>query len=210
MTKMTKFTLMAVVALLVVGFAVMQIGANWTDATHVNSNSFTSGNLVMDVSKTADGAGTESIDAVWTSPANWEPGGPIVVGTVYFKNRGSADVNIVSSSFALTGSDTLANNICVMEISDSTGTTSVADFAGAKAAGNTGCLTLKEISAYLANGYFSNGPGKSGIYVASGADGSLTMKLGFKSAAGNDTMLQTAGFTWTLTAEQVPDNPNIQ
>lgn len=209
---MTKFTLMAVVALLVVGFAIVQVGAYWTDVTQVKENSFTSGSLVMDVSKTAEGAGSEEISAVWASPANWEPGDDPVEGKVYFKNSGTADVNILWSGFNLTGSEVLADNICVMAISDSTGTTEVIkDFGAARKSGNTGCVTLKEIATYLGSGgYFSNGGSTSAIYVAHGTTGWLSMKLGFKSEAPNSTMNQQAGFNWTLTAQQVPVHSDIQ
>lgn len=195
------------VAIAVLTVGLISSGAFWTAPTHVNANTIVAGTFDIDVSDTLGGTGSDTVTGIFSAPPNWEPGDNPITGVVYFHNNGTADANIVYSGFTLSESDHLSEFICVIAISDSTGTTSLTDFAGAHPGGSDGnCLTLKEISAYLAAGYFSNGGNTHNIYIPAGGNAWISMTLGFKSAAPDSTQGDSLSFDWLLTAEQVPVN----
>lgn len=209
---MTKFALMAVVALLVVGFAVMQIGASWSVKTTVdNTNAFKSGKLDIGISNVAGYTGSEkTVSAVWQSPVTWAPGDEPVTGKLYLHNSGNIPVNIVWSGFAVSGDTILAQNICVTDVSDSKNTTHMSDFASFVDSA-AGCVTLNSIAGAFANGYFSDPNGvqnSTSVFIPVGETVEISMTLAFRAGAGNETMDKTVGFKWDLTAMQLPKNAN--
>jgi hypothetical protein len=123
-------------------------------------------------------------------------------------NGGNVAVNIVSSNFVLVpGSQPLADNVCLTGFNDSNGggapsndLLSLSGFVDPSA----GCVTLSKMAVAMGSGSSFWAP--SGIFIPAGGDAWIDMTLGFRSEAGNDTIGKTAGFTWELTARQVPKN----
>ena len=150
--------------------------------------------------------GSKTVSGVWTSPANWAPGDDPIHGTVYLHNSGNVPVNIVWSGFSLTGDSVLADNICVTEFGDSNGTTNISDLASFIVT-PPGCVTLSKAAQALGDGFFSdpnNTNSHSSIFIPAGGDAWVDLTLAFSAQAGNGTIGKSAGFTWYLTAEQVP------
>jgi hypothetical protein len=217
MKKSMKFgLLLALVAILAIGL--IGTGAWWEVQTQATGNNFTAGtfNVTIGNQHTGD-TGTQTVSGTWVSPANWVPGGDYVPGTIYIYNKGSVPVNVVLSGLVLAdGSTPLANWICLTAFTDSNGGVAPSpydDLADLKATPQfvdplpgAGCVTLSKFVSAMNGGWFNANHNNDGIFIPVGGYAQIDMSFGFATLAGNDTIGKTAGFTWTLTAKQVPVN----
>ena len=209
MKKNWKFlvTMLAIVSIALAG--ILSTGASWAVQTQATGNSLTAGTFNVTIGNQFVGdTGTQTVSGTWVSPANWAPGDDPVYGKIYLHNGGNVDVNVVWSGFSLTGDSVLADNICVTELADSMGQTNISDLAGFIDP-IAGCVTLSKAAQALGDGYYSNPNGNdshSSIFIPAGGDAWVDMTLAFRAGAGNDTIGKSAGFTWYLTAQQLPKN----
>ena len=201
--KKKLFLVVALVAVLAIGL--VGTGASWSVQTQADTNALTAGTFDVSISNVLGGTGSKTVSGVWTSPFNWAPGDDPITGTVYLHNSGNVPVNVVWSGFALTGDPVFADNICVTEFSDSTGSTSISDLASFVDPAK-GCVTLTKASQAFGNGYFSNGNDTHKIFIPASGNAWIKLTLAFRADAGNDTIGKVTGFTWYLTAMQTPKN----
>jgi hypothetical protein len=143
---------------------------------------------------------------------NMAPGDDPAECKIALHNASSIPINVVWSGFALNG-DTLtplADYICVTAFADSNGQTNIGQFASYKTPA-LDCVTLRTMAGLLANGYFANPDGtysSASVFLPTGpSDGWVSLTFAFSADAPNSTIGKQVGFSWTLTGQQLPKNP---
>lgn len=194
----------AVVAIAAMVMGVSGSGAWWSIQTQAKDNALSAGTFDM----TIGGTGGHEVSGL-CAVSNWAPGDNPALCTINLHNGGSVPINVVWSGFQLTGDSTMQDWVFITDFADSNGQTSLADIMGFDSSPADGKLSIKEASGALANGYFSNPDGTdshASLFLAPGADGYVSLELAFGAEAPNATIGKSVGFTWTLTAQQLPQN----
>lgn len=191
--------------------------AYFTDNATSSNNTFTSGNLDLQLSDENEGW-SQNVSDTWSSPANWAPGDE-VKKSIYLKNTGTIPAEAVYANWNnLVDPNGMSNFIEVTWLSDSTdiGTNNIGPFRArydGLQGNNDGKLSLAE----LVHGVGSENtpvPNQARFYadaletyvtpVLPANGGTFEIKLGYKfmENAGNDLQGRTASFDLTLQAAQ--------
>lgn len=190
--------------------------AYFTDNATSSNNTFTSGNLDLQLSDENEGW-SQNVSDTWSSPASWAPGDE-VKKSIYLKNTGTIPAEAVYANWNnLVDPNGMSNFIEVTWLSDSTdiGTNNIGPFVTAYDANADGKLSLAELVNGLAHYNSVNTPDpfqarfyqdatESYEHPVLPAGGTFEIKLGYKfmETAGNDLQGRTASFDLTLQAAQ--------
>jgi hypothetical protein len=199
--KLTLVFGLVAIAILTVGL--ISSGAWWNVQTTATDNSYQAATFDMTIGRT--GTHTVSGACVLT---NMAPGDDPTLCKIYLYNAGSIPINIVWSGFAISGDSDMQDWLFVTDFADSNGTTHLADVMSFDTNAD-GHLSLKEIAPALANGYFSDPNGVnnySSIFLDPSQEGWVSLTFAFGADAPISTAGKHAGFTWTLTGQQLNKN----
>jgi hypothetical protein len=197
--------LVAFLAIAVLAFGLLGSGAWWSVQTQATGNNYQAATFDMTIGRT----GTHTVNGA-CALSNMAPGDGPVVCKIYLYNAGSIPINVVWSGFGLTGDSIMQDWLYVTDFADSNSQTQLSDIASFNNNPADGHMSLKEIAVPLSNGYFSdpnNTDSYASIFLNPGEEGWVSLTFVFSADAPNGTIGKQAGFSWTLTAQQLPKNP---
>lgn len=201
--KKSWMAIVAIIAIAIMAYGVINTGAWWTVQTTAKDNTLQAATFDMTIGNT----GTHEVSAV-CAPANWAPGDDPKECKYYLHNGGSIPINVVWSGFTLGGDSTMQDYVFLTGFADSKGQTTVSDIMSFDA-NNDGKLSIKEAAPALANGYFADpngGYSSTSLFIQPGQDGWVSLTLAFGADAPNATIGKNVSFVWNLQAQQLPKN----